>query len=84
MAWSTTVEREIGRIGRRPVSRDQLSSSELYVARRAVEGASNKEIASQSFMSVKTVESHLTSAFRKLGITRRSQLHLALGNENLS
>ena len=35
-------------------------------------------------MSVKTVESHLTSAFRKLGVTRRSQLHLALGDEYVS
>ncbi len=84
VAWSTTAEREIGRIGRPPIARDQLSPSELHVASRAAAGASNKEIASQSFMSVKTVESHLTSAFRKLGITRRSQLHLALGDQHLS
>ena len=40
----------------------------------AMEGASNEEIANQLFISVKTVERHLTSAYSKLGIRSRKEL----------
>ncbi len=83
-AWTSIVENEMVRVGRRQAVNTKLSAVELLVANSAAGGASNKQIASESFMSVKTVESHLTSAFRKLGITRRSQLHLALRADDLS
>ena len=37
-------------------------------------GASNAEAASQLFLSPKTVEKHLTSSYRKLGVHSRAQL----------
>ena len=44
----------------------------------AIEGATNEEIASQLFISVKTVERHLTSAYTKLGIRSRKELQKSL------
>jgi DNA-binding CsgD family transcriptional regulator len=39
---------------------------------------SNREIASTLYMSVRSVEAHLTKAYRELGIRSRSQLAVAL------
>jgi DNA-binding CsgD family transcriptional regulator len=44
----------------------------------AASGASNIEIAQALFVTVKTVEMHLTHVYRKLDIARRSQLAKAL------
>jgi DNA-binding CsgD family transcriptional regulator len=52
---------------------------ERTVAERAAGGESNRDIAQALFLSVRTVESHLTSAYRKLGISSRAQLQRALG-----
>lgn len=52
----------------------RLSPMELRVARMVADGRSNKEIAALAFMSVKTVETHLTRTYRKLGIRSRAEL----------
>jgi DNA-binding CsgD family transcriptional regulator len=51
-----------------------LTSQELVVARLAAAGRTNREIAGELVVSVKTVEYHLRNAFQKLGITRRREL----------
>ena len=58
--------------------RDALTPSELRVAALAAQGLSNRAIAQGLFVSVKTVESHLSSCFRKLDVSQRSQLAEAL------
>lgn len=61
--------------GRRPrQSPKQLSTQERSVAVLAMEGATNEEISNRLFISVKTVEHHLTSAYAKLGIRSRKEL----------
>ena len=55
-----------------------LTPSERRVAEMAAEGPTNREIAQALFVTPKTVEVHLSSAYRKLGITSRSQLAAAL------
>jgi DNA-binding CsgD family transcriptional regulator len=59
-------------------SRNNLTASELRVARLAAEGTTNREIAQALFLTENTIETHLRSAFRKLDIHSRSQLSRAL------
>jgi DNA-binding CsgD family transcriptional regulator len=56
---------------------DSLTPSEERIARLAAGGASNKEIAQQLFLTVKTIETHLGSAYRKLDIRTRRDLAAA-------
>jgi DNA-binding CsgD family transcriptional regulator len=58
--------------------RDALTASERRIAELAATGASNAEIAQSQFLTVKTVEMHLTRAYRKLGVTGRGELERAL------
>jgi DNA-binding CsgD family transcriptional regulator len=59
-------------------SRSNLTPSELRVARLAAEGMTNREIAQALFVTENTIETHLRSVFRKLGIRSRSQVARAL------
>jgi DNA-binding NarL/FixJ family response regulator len=53
---------------------DQLTSREREVLRLIAQGYTYKEIASELFISVKTVESHVSSVLRKLQLSTRHQL----------
>jgi DNA-binding CsgD family transcriptional regulator len=53
---------------------DALTPSELRITRMAADGATNKEIAQALFLSVKTIEMHLSHAYRKLDIGSRREL----------
>lgn len=55
-----------------------LTPSELRVARLAAERHTNGSIAASLFINLKTVESHLTRAYKKLGIKDRADLTTAL------
>jgi DNA-binding NarL/FixJ family response regulator len=57
---------------------DSLTPSERRVAEMAAEGPTNREIAQALFVTQRTVEVHLTSIYRKLAISSRSQLAAAL------
>jgi DNA-binding CsgD family transcriptional regulator len=53
---------------------ESLTPSERRVAEMAAGGSSNREIAQSLFLTVKTVETHLSHAYRKLDITSRGEL----------
>jgi DNA-binding CsgD family transcriptional regulator len=56
-----------------------LTAAESRVCRQAAEGHTNREIAQALFVTEKTVERHLSSAYHKLGIRSRFQLAAAIG-----
>ena len=56
-----------------------LTASERRVAQLAVEGRTNRQIAQELFVTMKTVEMHLSNAYRKLDIGSRGELESALG-----
>src|SRR5205814_6315622 len=58
---------------------DALTASERRVAQMATQDLSNKEIAQALFVTVNTVEQHLSRVYRKLDINSRRQLAAALG-----
>jgi DNA-binding NarL/FixJ family response regulator len=75
--WLDRVDDELGRVAVRRAP-EKLSATELRIAQLAAEGLTNKAIAEQVFVSVKTVESNLKRAYGKLGISSRAQLARAL------
>jgi DNA-binding CsgD family transcriptional regulator len=62
----------------------QLTPQELQITRMAAGGATNRAIAAQLFLSAATINYHLGSVYRKLGISRRAGLALALRNAGLA
>ncbi|WP_431330522.1 helix-turn-helix transcriptional regulator [Streptomyces sp. IPPR8] len=60
---------------------DMLTGTERTVAGLVASGAGNREVAQSLFVTVRTVELHLTSVYRKLGVQRRADLGAALRAE---
>lgn len=56
----------------------ELSDAERRIVGLVVLGHTNREIASALWVTISTVEQHLTRVYRKLGITRRAELPEAL------
>jgi DNA-binding NarL/FixJ family response regulator len=75
--WLVRVDDELDRVAVRRAP-EELSATELRIARLAADGLSNQAIAEQVFVSVKTVESNLKRVYRKLDISSRAQLARAL------
>lgn len=70
------ADRELRAAGARPRRSARsgvpaLTASELRVARLAAEGRSNVEIAQELYVTIKTVETHLSNAYAKLGLSGR-------------
>jgi DNA-binding CsgD family transcriptional regulator len=83
--WSARARAEIGRVGaRRPGRAGELTPTERRVAELAATGRSNKEIAQSLFVTVNTVEGHLSHAYAKLGVRSRAQLAHRLGGQGAS
>jgi DNA-binding NarL/FixJ family response regulator len=83
--YRDATERELRKLGRHTHRRtrtgttdgtglESLSERELEVARLVVDRKTNREIAADLFLSLKTVESHMRSLFRKLDVTSRVEV----------
>jgi DNA-binding CsgD family transcriptional regulator len=76
--WSSRCRSELRATGvtvrRHDSLMAELTPQELQVALKVVTGQTNREVAAALFLSPKTVEFHLASVFRKLGVRSRTQL----------
>jgi len=78
--WAQAAAAELDRVsGRRAAPGGGLTPTEQRVADLVASGLSNKQVAEQLYLSVYTVEAHLSRAYAKLGIRSRTQLARALG-----
>ncbi|GAB7048354.1 helix-turn-helix transcriptional regulator [Catenuloplanes indicus] len=79
-AFARRAATELRATGERAVTRatgpahETLTMQEIAVARLVAAGAMSKDVAVQLFISKRTVDAHLRTIFRKLGITSRAQL----------
>lgn len=76
--WSERALRELRasgeRIRRKRDARDRLTAQELQIAQLVADGLTNRDIGQRLFVSPRTVSSHLSHIFPKLGITTRGEL----------
>jgi Response regulator containing a CheY-like receiver domain and an HTH DNA-binding domain len=73
--WAKRTQNELARTGAgRSAGGSELTSTEQSVAELVASGQTNKEVAATLFVSVRTVEAHLSKIFRKLEIESRSEL----------
>ncbi|MDQ6873625.1 MAG: LuxR family transcriptional regulator [Actinomycetota bacterium] len=77
--WVGRAERELAANGerlrpRRDGTGVELTSQERRVVDLVSRGLSNRDVATDMFLSVNTVETHLRHVFRKLGVSSRTQL----------
>jgi DNA-binding CsgD family transcriptional regulator len=72
--WSARAAAELGRVSGRRAGDAALTASESRVVELAALGLPNKEIASRLYVSVYTVEAHLSHAYAKLGVHSRAEL----------
>jgi DNA-binding CsgD family transcriptional regulator len=68
------VERRVVSQPRAKTGWDSLTDAELKVVNLIVQGASNRDVATQLHLSLHTVKTHVRNAFAKLGITSRAEL----------
>jgi len=64
-----------------PIGVESLTPSERRVADLAASGMTNRQIAQSLFVTVKTVEAHLSAAYGKLDIGSRGELPAALSSD---
>jgi DNA-binding CsgD family transcriptional regulator len=71
--WAERAGRELGTIGGRTRSED-LTAAERRVADLVAQGRTNAEVAAALFLAERTVASHLTRVYAKLGVRSRTEL----------
>jgi DNA-binding CsgD family transcriptional regulator len=76
--WAARAREELGQIGGRTQS-DGLTPSERRVADLVAQGRTNAEVAATLFLAERTVASHLTHIYAKLGVRSRTELARKLG-----
>ena len=89
LRYRDAAERELRKLGHKVHRRTrpgtpgvggvaELTERELGVARLIVDRRTNTEIAAELFLSRKTVETHISNIFRKLGVSSRAQIARAV------
>ena len=76
--WVERARGELGRIGGR-TREEGLTAAERRVATLVAEGRTNREVAAALFITERTVASHLSHVYAKLGVRSRTELARRLG-----
>ncbi len=71
--WAEKARAELGRIGGR-TREEGLTAAERRVAALVAEGRTNREVAAALFLGERTVETHLSHVYAKLGVRSRAEL----------
>jgi DNA-binding CsgD family transcriptional regulator len=85
LLWAESTKTELDRVGLRraaPVDASGITAAEAKVAELVAAGRTNREVASELFMSPKTVEAHLSRIYRKLGVRSRAELAHKLSRQS--
>ena len=89
LRYRSQAEHELRKLGRNPYRRtsakdatgvgvDTLTAREAEIARLVAKRRTNPEVASELFLSVKTIETHMRNIFRKLEVSSRLDVALAM------
>ncbi len=83
-AWASSARTELASRGaqttRAPLA--QLTAAELRIAVLVAEGRPTRDVAGLLFLSSKTVEFHLSSIYRKLGVANRTALAVYMSTQH--
>jgi DNA-binding CsgD family transcriptional regulator len=82
--WAERARAELARIGGRAPSAGELTPMERRVADLVAAGRSNREIAAELVVTARTVETHLSRIYRKLGLRSRTELAARVTEEALT
>ncbi len=72
--WADRGRVELNRVTGKRDSASGLTPTQRNVAKLVVQGHTNRQVADALFMSVHTVEAHLTAVYRALGVASRAEL----------
>jgi DNA-binding CsgD family transcriptional regulator len=72
--WAQRAEADLARLGTKRAAGPDLTSAERQVADLVASGRTNREVAADLYMGLRTVEAHLSAIYRKLGVRSRSEL----------
>jgi DNA-binding CsgD family transcriptional regulator len=74
MPWARRADGELARLGVTRTGGRDLTSAERRVASLVASGRTNREVAAELYMGLRTVEAHLSAVYRKLGVRSRGEL----------
>ena len=72
--WADRAREELNRVRGKRDTASGLTPTQRNVAKLVVAGNTNRQVADALFMSVHTVEAHLTAVYRALGVASRAEL----------
>jgi DNA-binding CsgD family transcriptional regulator len=79
--WAERAAAELARLGTSRGGGSGLTEAERQVAGLVAAGHTNREVAAELYMGLRTVEAHLSAIYRKLGIRSRSELARTWGGQ---
>ena len=81
--WTERAQAELGRIGGR-TREVGLTAAERRVAALVAQGRTNREVAAALFLGERTVETHLSHVYAKLGVRSRAELARVYASDSVT